>query len=143
MCCCDMQLGYRHTTAPLCSCEQMEDSVEEQRHVAAMKGGSYRFFLRGKSSVPVEDDFKVLQSTSLSLLWTPAASRCRYSLISCVVGFFMCQVESGSKAKLKPYEKCLKKFQYQNALTAALEVCYCYFTLLLQRVFAVVVLVRV
>ena len=38
---------------------QMEDSVEEQRHVAAMKGGSYKFFLRGKSSVAVEEDYKV------------------------------------------------------------------------------------
>ncbi len=63
--------------------------LEEKRGAAAMVGGTYRFFLRGKSSTAVEDDFKVL---------------------------------AGSKAKLRPYDGFLKKFQYQAALDAALEV---------------------
>lgn len=65
-----------------------EDTLGEQRSLAAMSGGSFRFFMRGKSSHALEDDF---------------------------------QVSSGSKAKLKPYETFLKKFQYQAALDAALE----------------------
>jgi hypothetical protein len=35
------------------------------------------------------------------------------------------QVKAGRKLKLRPYEDFLKKFQYQNALDAALEVQSC------------------
>lgn len=64
------------------------DALAEKRREATMRGGTYRYFLRGKSSTPAAEDI---------------------------------QVGSKRRVRLQPYEAFLKKFQYTNALNAALE----------------------
>ena len=53
-----------------------------------LRGGSYKYFIRGQQSAPSEEDYKV---------------------------------EHVRAARLKPYDVFLKKFQYHDALNAALE----------------------
>ena len=54
-----------------------------------LRGGSYKYFIRGQQSAPSEEDYKV---------------------------------EHVRKQRLRAYDVFLKKFQYQDALNAALEV---------------------
>jgi hypothetical protein len=66
------------------------DTGDVQSAAAAPRGGSYKYFVRGKNSKAGADDFRV---------------------------------EVQRKKKLKPYDQFLKRFQYGNALDAALAVC--------------------
>jgi U3 small nucleolar RNA-associated protein 15 len=54
-----------------------------------LRGGTYKYFVRGQDELPSQDDFKI---------------------------------EHVRKQQLRPYDAFLKKFQYHDALNAALEV---------------------
>jgi hypothetical protein len=67
---------------------QAEAVVTETDGDRKLRGGSYKYFIRGQQSAPSEEDYKV---------------------------------EHVRAQRLKPYDVFLKKFQYQDALNAALE----------------------
>ena len=82
------------------------------------RGGTYRYFVRGKSYKPASVSVCVKLNVYVCL------SLCVNALSVCVS---LCMQEEylvnmPKKKRLQPYEKFLKKFKYKSALDAALEV---------------------
>ncbi len=74
----------------------------------ALKGGTYRYFVRGRSykPTPVSNTMKLIDS----YVYTQFHVQEEYV------------VAAPKRKKLQPYDKFLKKFQYKNALDAVLKV---------------------
>lgn len=77
-------------------------------YTATPRGGSYRYFVRGKTYKPIAvSTYQVCSSAIFT---------------SCVALKEEYVVTVPKMSRLKPYEKLLKKFEYRKALFAALQV---------------------